>query len=182
MRDKNEVQIFTIGHSTHPVEVFTDLLKKQGITLLADIRRFPGSGKFPQFNQSALEQHLKNAGVDYLHLSALGGRRGVSVPEGVNRWKNPSFRAYAEYMKTPEFETGIQQLQNLGRREPTAYMCSEGVWWRCHRALVSDVLKARGWDVEHIMPGGQIQEHPYTSPARPEAGKVYYSDNAEESK
>lgn len=168
--------IYTIGHSTHSLDEFIGMLKSFGIRELIDIRSFPGSRKFPQFNKENLKISLEKNGISYRHIEALGGRRKRQENSKNNRWQNDSFRGYADYMETENFEKAITQLENTASRKPTAYMCSEAVWWRCHRSMVSDYLKAKGWKVLHIMSAGKAEEHPYTSPARVINGKVFYSD------
>lgn len=171
-----EKTIFTIGHSTHSAEVFLKMLEKQEIENLVDIRRFPGSRNFPHFNQESLKKILKSNGIQYTHMEELAGRRKIQNNSKNHRWKNASFRAYADYMETQEFQSGIQKLEEIALKNPTAYMCSEAVWWRCHRSLVSDYLKASGWNVIHIMAVDKTEKHPYTSPARIQNGKVLYYD------
>ncbi len=166
--------VYTIGHSTHPLETFLSMLQSFGITFLADIRRFPASRKYPHFNKLTLEESLHNAGIRYLHMPALGGRRQPRPDSKNTAWRSASFRGYADYMETPEFHDAIQQLQSLALSEKLAYMCSEAVWWRCHRALVSDFLKTHGWQVLHIMDTSKSTEHPYTSAARESQGKLFY--------
>jgi len=168
--------IYTIGHSTHPIEVFISMLQSFSIELVADIRNFPGSRRYPQFNKDNLEQSLKHAGIDYIHMKELGGRR-KPLPNSINtNWRNDAFRGYADYMQTEEFNNAMKKLEDLASARRTAYMCSEAVWWRCHRALVSDYLKVRGWKVMHIMNVGKADEHPYTSAAKVVNGKLTYSD------
>ncbi|MBO9595376.1 MAG: DUF488 domain-containing protein [Niabella sp.] len=152
------------------------MLQSFNIRMLADIRRFPGSRKFPQFNSEALEAMLKSNGIGYVHLEALGGRRKVQEHSRNDRWRNASFRGYADYMETPEFKAGIAALEAFALKQPTACMCSEAVWWRCHRSLVADYLKAKGWKVLHIMATGKAEEHPYTAPARVVGNHVFYFD------
>ena len=169
------MKIFTIGHSTHPIADFIAMLKSFHIQVLADIRSMPGSRKYPWFNQYALDASLKEAGIRYIHLPALGGRRKPR-PDSVNTaWRSKSFMGYADYMETTEFKTGIEELERLATNERVAYMCSEAVWWRCHRALVSDYLKVRGWEVLHIMAIDKSTEHPYTLPAHPVQGDLFYT-------
>ena len=141
------------------MEAFIGMLQSFGIEMLSDIRRFAGSRKYPQFNQEN-----------------LGGRRKVQKDSKNNRWRNESFRGYADYMETAEFEKAIVGLEKIAETQRTAYMCSEAVWWRCHRSMVSDYLKAKGWKVLHIMAKGKADEHPYTSPARVVGDCVLYSD------
>lgn len=168
--------IYTIGHSNHSLEEFLTMLQSFGIKVLADIRRLPGSRKFPQFDQEVLTISLAEAGIQYIYLAGLGGRRKVKKDSKNTRWNNDSFRGYADYMETEEFENAILKLEHIASEHPTAYMCSEAVWWRCHRSMVSDYLKAKHWTVLHIMAKGKMQEHQYTSPARIVDDHVYYSD------
>src|SRR5690349_16505641 len=132
--------VYTIGHSTHAIEVFISMLQSFSIELVADIRNFPGSRRYPQFNKDNLEISLQQAGINYIHLKELGGRR-KPLPNSINtNWRNEAFRGYADYMQTDEFKNGMIKLEELASKQRTAYMCSEAVWWRCHRALVSDYL------------------------------------------
>lgn len=165
--------IYTIGHSTRPIEVFISMLQSFNIELVADIRRFPGSRRYPQFNADSLAASLRAADINYVHMPELGGRR-KPLPDSPNTaWKNDAFRGYADYMMTDEFKTAVGELEKLGREQNTAYMCSEAVWWRCHRALVSDYLKAEGWTVMHIMDISKATEHPYTAPAREAQARLF---------
>ena len=167
--------IWTIGHSTRTLDEFLDLLALQRIELLADVRSHPGSRKFPHFNRGALEPALEGAGVAYRHFPELGGRRRA-LPDSANSiWRNASFRGYADYMETPPFRDGIDRLLAAARACRTAIMCSEAVWWRCHRSMIADDLKARGLRVLHILSATKIQEHPYTSAARLVEGRLSYS-------
>lgn len=158
--------IWTIGHSTHTLEELVAMLNSFEIKLLADIRSFPGSRKFPQFNKENLEVSLPENGIEYVHLKKLGGRRKVNPASKNISWRHLAFRAYADYMETSDFKEGIEELEKIAQRQRTAYMCSEAVWWRCHRSMVSDYLKSKGWKVMHIMAIEKEEEHPYTSPAK----------------
>lgn len=168
--------IYTIGHSTRSLEEFLNMLQSFDIKILADIRSLPGSRKYPQFNKENLNVSLENVGIQYMHLANLGGRRKVKKDSKNNRWNNVSFKGYADYMETEEFKNAIVKLEHIALDQPTAYMCSEAVWWKCHRSMVSDYLKAKGWTVLHIMAIQKVQEHKYTSPARIVDGNVLYSD------
>ena len=168
--------IYTIGHSTRSLAEFLDMLQSFDIKIIADIRSLPGSRKFPQFDKENLKISLEEAGTQYIHLADLGGRRKVKKDSKNNRWNNDSFRGYADYMETKEFESAIFKLEHIALEQPTAYMCSEAVWWRCHRSMISDYLKAKGWTVLHIMATGKVQEHKYTTPARIVDDNVFYSD------
>ncbi len=167
--------IWTIGHSTHSLGEFIDMLKSFQIEVVADVRSFPGSRKFPQFNKESLEVSLSESGFRYVHLKNLGGRRKVNPNSKNTAWRHPAFRGYADYMETETFREGIKALEDIAIRQRTAYMCSEAVWWRCHRSMVSDYLKAEGWKVMHIMNVEKVDEHPYTQPARIVDGRLNYS-------
>lgn len=169
--------VYTIGHSTHSLDEFIAMLQSFRIKILADIRGLPGSRKFPQFDKENLEISLKENNIQYIHLKELGGRRKVHKDSKNNRWRNTSFRGYADYMETEGFEKGIAELEATALQAPTAYMCAEAVWWRCHRSMVSDYLKAKGWTVLHIMAVGKAEEHSYTSPARVAGNHVFYYDD-----
>jgi uncharacterized protein (DUF488 family) len=174
--------IWTIGHSTHSFEVFAAMLLSFKIELVADIRNFPGSRKFPQFNKEALEISLPQNNIQYIHLKNLGGRRKVNPGSENTAWRNLAFRSYADYMETTAFKEGIKYLEKTALKQRTAYMCSEAVWWRCHRSLVSDYLKVHHWTVMHIMGIGKEQEHPYTAPARIVNGELSYEQELKENK
>ncbi len=168
--------IYTIGHSTRTIAEFLDILHSFGIKTLIDIRRMPGSRKFPQFDQESLQISLEEVGIQYIYSADLGGRRKVKKDSKNTRWNNDSFRGYADYMETAEFENAVAELEQIAIQKPTVYMCSEAVWWRCHRSMVSDYLKAKTWIVIHIMGIGKSQEHTYTKPARVVDDQVYYFD------
>lgn len=168
--------IWTIGHSTRSEDEFIAILKGFDIQTLVDIRHYPGSKRYPHFNKDTLKQSLENKDINYVHLVDLGGRRKPIPGSMNNRWRHEAFRGYADYMSTGAFQAAIQELQEGALKKNTAYMCSEAVWWQCHRALVSDYLKIRGWQVLHIMNATKTQEHPYTSAARIDAGALRYDD------
>ncbi len=167
--------LWTIGHSTRSLDEFIALLKDNDIEVLADVRHFPGSRKYPHFNIERLRQSVQDAGIDYESFTELGGRRKV-VPDSPNTaWRHPAFRGYADYMQTQQFHDGIERLKALAVKRRTAIMCSEAVWWRCHRGLISDVFKLHGTRVLHIMGPGAPAEHPYTSAAHVANGRLGYS-------
>ena len=168
--------LWTIGHSTHTLDVFIEMLQSFNIELLADIRRFPGSRKFPQFNKDSLEKSIAENKIEYTHLENLGGRRKVKPDTENTTWRNASFRGYADYMETPQFKEGLETLEKLALQKRTAIMCSEAVWWRCHRSMVSDALKVQGWKVMHIMGVDKAQEHPFTQPAKIVDGELSYKE------
>jgi uncharacterized protein (DUF488 family) len=166
--------IWTIGHSSRSWEEFLALLRAHRIEAIADVRRFAGSRRFPQFGRDQLPGRLRAAGIDYIAIDELGGRRRP-VPDSPNTvWRNPSFRAYADHMASAEYATGRAQLLSLAQRLRTAILCSEAVWWRCHRSLIADDLKAAGIEVLHIMGEGRATEHPYTSAASVREGRLVY--------
>jgi uncharacterized protein (DUF488 family) len=167
--------LFTIGHSTHPLDEFLNQLARHRIEALADIRRFPGSRKYPHFNRDRLARALPEAGIEYRWLEALGGRRKKAGGSSRNLGlRNESFRNYAEYMSTPEFHEAVEQLLDLARHKRTALLCSEGLFWRCHRRLVCDYLLVRGLTVQHIMPSGELRPHTLTPGAKIEGGQLSY--------
>ena len=168
--------IFTIGHSTHPLERFLELLGTHQIAIVADVRSFPSSRKWPHFNQEAIAESLACAKVEYRWIKQLGGRRhGKRTDSPHTAWQHPAFRSYADYTESAEFAAGLAELIELAARARTAYMCSEGLWWRCHRRIISDHLLVRGWRVEHIMPTGKLSAHELAPFARVIDGQVVYS-------
>ncbi|MGE3108944.1 MAG: HVA1 family protein [Phycisphaerales bacterium] len=173
--DGRSLSIWTIGHSTRTSGEFIDLLHQFRISALVDVRHFPGSRRFPHFHESALRRSLTNSGTQYEHLVELGGRRPVRPDSHNIAWRNASFRGYADYMETPPFRAGVDRLLEIARSSRTAIMCSEAVWWRCHRSMIGDYLKVMGVRVLHILGPTQLQEHPYTSAARLVNGQLSYA-------
>jgi uncharacterized protein (DUF488 family) len=171
------MRLWTIGHSTRKIEQFVSLLEENGIKLVVDVRSLPGSKRYPQFNKEALAQSLREHGIYYEHLPELGGRRKPRPDSRNTAWRNASFRGYADWMETEEFQKGIERLVDLTSKVgPAAIMCAEGVWWRCHRALISDYLKVRGIEVIHIVDANKTEPHPYTSAARMVDGALSYTN------
>ena len=168
-------EIFTIGHSTRSLEEFLELLHNFGVEKLVDVRRFPGSKRFPHFNQEKLRESMPANNILYQHIEDLGGRRKTNKESVNTGWRLLSFRGYADFMETETFKKAAKELEELGSQSKVAYMCAEAVWWSCHRALISDYLKIRGWRVNHIMGPNKITEHPYTKPAAIINGKLNYS-------
>lgn len=166
--------IFTIGHSTHPIDQFVHLLHTHGVEQLIDIRTVPRSRTNPQFNRDTLPGSLQAAGIGYLHMPALGGLRRARADSPNTAWRNASFRGYADYMQTPEFAAAIESLIELAGGRQVAIMCAEAVPWRCHRSLVADALSARGIPVEDILSAGRRQPHKLTPFARVEGTRVWY--------
>jgi uncharacterized protein (DUF488 family) len=152
------------------------MLHSFNIDTLVDVRSFPGSRRYPQFNKAELELSMPLNNIEYLHLKELGGRRKPSPDSKNTRWRHPAFRAYADYMASEDFNSALGQLEVLAKEKRVAYMCSEAVWWRCHRGLISDALKSKGWEVMHIMGISKAQEHPYTSAAIFQKGQLSYTD------
>jgi len=188
------MRIWTIGHSTRTIDEFISLLKENKINLLADVRTWPGSKRYPHFNKDALATSLSEQGIRYEHFPELGGKR-KSKPDSRNTaWRNASFRGYADYMETEQFQNGIERLLNIaGQGAATwavaekrydgseavtpcaiAIMCAEAVWWRCHRSLIADCLKARGVEVLHVLGANKVDPHPYTPAARIVNGELSY--------
>lgn len=165
--------IYTIGHSTRSLDEFFALLERSSIEFLVDVRAFPGSRRYPHFNREALESSLRDVQIGYLHCPSLGGRRRASADGAPSAWRNDSFRAYAEYMRTTAFHEGLADLIRRGDASRTVIMCSEAVPWRCHRTLVSDALMGRGVAVEHIL-DGKNSPHQLTSFAVVTNGEVSY--------
>lgn len=166
--------LWTVGHSTRAIGEFVDLLTGHGITRIADVRRFAGSRRHPHFGPDALAGALAGARIGYTAIPALGGRRKPRPDSPHGAWRNDAFRGYADHMETPEFATGARELAALARGERVATMCAEGVWWRCHRALIADVFKASGWQVLHVLGPAEPREHPYTPVARIVDGRLTY--------
>lgn len=171
---RHENTIWTIGHSTHSETEFLEMLQSFEIGALADVRSYPGSKRYPHFNKDHLAHFLPKHHIGYHHLRDLGGRRKTSKDSENTAWRLPAFRGYADYMQTPEFKVAIGELEAIALKKRTAYMCAEAVWWSCHRSLISDYLKSTGWTVMHIMGIGKAEEHPYTSAATIENGKLRY--------
>jgi uncharacterized protein (DUF488 family) len=188
------MRIWTIGHSTRTIDEFISLLKANEINLLADVRAWPGSKRYPHFNKDPLAESLSAQGIRYEHFAELGGKR-KSKPDSRNTaWRNASFRGYADYMETQQFQKGIERLLHIAGQGAAAWaagevkhdgweavtpcriaiMCAEAVWWRCHRSLVADYLKARRVEVLHVLGANKVDSHPYTPAARIVNGELSY--------
>lgn len=168
-------QIWTIGHSNLPLEAFLCVLETYGVQAIVDVRRHPGSRRLPQFGREALQKSLADVGIEYRWLPGLGGRR-KAAPDSPNiAWRNASFRGYADHLATDEFASGLAELIDFAAYKRVAIMCAEVLWWRCHRALISDVLRVRGFEVTHIMSSEHSVAHPFTSAARIVDGELRYS-------
>ncbi len=170
--------LYTVGHSTRSLDELVAVLEQAGVRVLADVRRFPASRRHPQFDRGSLEKELPRLGFRYLFLGeALGGRRKatLSVAESPNRaWQVDAFRNYADAMTSPEFLAAVGELEAVGRAAPTAYMCAEKPWWKCHRRILSDLLVARGWEVIHLLEPGKRAAHGLSEWARVKDGGVTY--------
>lgn len=156
------------------------MLTAHNIEALADVRRFPASRKFPHFNAITMDGVLRAHGIEYLPFTELGGRRRTRPDSHNTAWRSTAFRGYADFMETPEFAAGATRLMETASARRTAIMCSEAVWWRCHRGLVSDYFKVRGWEVLHIMSVSKADPHPYTSAATIVDGKLSYENSGEQ--
>jgi len=159
---KKPLTIFTIGHSTHPIEHFIELLRANGVEQLIDIRTIPKSRRNPLFNSDTLAESLRAARIRYVHMKDLGGLRHPRRDSVNTGWQNDSFRGYADYMQTDEFAAALARAIDLAKERPTALMCAEAVPWRCHRSLVSDALIARGIRVLEIITSADPREHKMT--------------------
>src|SRR5215213_2772472 len=168
------LKIWTVGHSTRSGEEFGQILIAHAIQVLVDVRTFPGSRRYPQFNKAALAESLTSLGITYRHEPRLGGRR-TPRPDSHNiAWRNAQFRGYADHIETDEFKRGVEDLLELAASARVAVMCAEAVWWRCHRSLIADYLKAAGHEVVHVLDESKTQEHPFTSAASTVDGKLSY--------
>lgn len=170
--------IYTIGHSTRPIEEFIDLLKSHGISQLVDIRTIPKSRHNPQYGQELLQQSLEETGISYVYLKALGGLRSSSKDSINDAWRNKSFRNYADYMQTDAFIEGVKELIQLASDKTTAIVCAEAVPWRCHRSLVSDALLVRGIESCEIISASSERPHKMTSFAVVDGTSITYPKSA----
>ena len=168
------MKIWTVGHSTRSGEEFTEILKAHEIEVLVDVRTYPGSRRYPQFNREALRERLSGLKIKYKHEPKLGGRRTPRKDSHNTAWRNAQFRGYADHMETDEFKSGVSELLELASQSRVAVMCAEAVWWRCHRSLIADYLKAEGHEVIHILDQKKVEEHPFTAAARIVDGKLSY--------
>jgi uncharacterized protein (DUF488 family) len=166
--------IWTVGHSSRTLEAFLEILAAHRIGAIADVRRFPGSRRYPWFASQALADSLPAHGIAYEWIPQLGGRRRVQPGSPNGGWRNASFQGYADHLASAEFEDGLGRALALAARARTALMCAEALWWQCHRALISDVLKFRGFEVTHILDAVKDVPHTYSSPARVDRGRLEY--------
>jgi len=166
--------IFTVGHGTRSFEELVELLRAHDVAEVADVRTVPRSRRNPQFNRETLDMTLRDAGLGYTHLAGLGGWRRPRADSVNTAWRNPSFRGYADYMLTDEFDEHLATLIVRSRAQRIAIMCAESVPWRCHRSLIADALMARGVPVQHILSVARAEPHALTRWARVEGTVVTY--------
>lgn len=171
----NETTVFTVGHSTRSIDDFLAILRAHRIVAVVDVRRFPASRRHPQFGRDALDEALRHAGIDYVHLSDLGGRRSPRPDSPNTSWRAAGFRGYADYMRTQPFRAALQQVVDLAAAKRVALMCAEAVPWRCHRQLIADALAARGHQVVHLLATDRTERHVLNPAARQleDGGLVY---------
>lgn len=180
--EATNARLLTIGHSTRSAEDFRALLEQHGVRRLVDVRRFPGSRRYPHFGAEALAESLGAIGIEYLHEPALGGRRSAADGLSPNTyWRSASFRAYADYMATQEFRQALDRLVELAQEKLTAIMCSEAVPWRCHRQLIADAVVVRGLEVVDIIDAKHASPHRLNEHARigPDEVLVYPANQKE---
>jgi uncharacterized protein (DUF488 family) len=175
LKQESQPIVLTVGHSTHPLEAFIDLLKAHSVTRLIDVRTVPRSRHNPQFNRDTFSDALESSGIRYMHVAGLGGFRHTSRESSSNRgWRNEAFRGYADYMQTPEFAENLADLIELAKQERVVLMCAEAVPWRCHRSLIADALLIRGVRVEEIISETRRQAHMLTSFAKVDGTSIIY--------
>jgi uncharacterized protein (DUF488 family) len=172
--------VFTIGHSTRTWKDFLELLRVHGIERVVDVRSIPRSRHYPQFNRKTISAKLRGARIGYVHLRRLGGLRHARRDSPNMGWRNASFRGFADYMQTPEFEEGLLRLIKLAKQKRSAIMCAEAVPWRCHRSLIADALTVRGILAAHIVSGKRVQVHTLTSFGRVQGDRIIYPEAAAE--
>ncbi len=171
-------EIWTIGHSTRSLDELLGLLAEHGIEAVADVRRYPGSRRWPQFAQDALRGSLEARELAYVWFPELGGRRTARPDSPNTAWRSAAFRGYADYMATEAFAEGLDRLVSLALGLRTCVLCAEAVWWRCHRGLIADALRWIGFEVIHILGPGSAVRHPWTPAARIVGGRLTYAGAA----
>jgi uncharacterized protein (DUF488 family) len=169
------VTVWTVGHSTREIDEFLSIVKAHDIELIADVRRFPGSRRLPQFEAGALEAALGRRGVAYRWFEALGGRRRPDPASKNLSWHHRAFRAYADHVASEEFATGLSELLMLAPGLRTAVMCAEVLWWRCHRRIIADVLVSLSVPVIHIRDASKVELHELVAPAQLSNGQLSYA-------
>lgn len=173
-RGRRKIRVFTVGHSTRSREELLEILRRHGVELLADVRRFPASRRHPHFSRGQLSQALREVGIDYLWLEPLGGRRSGRRRSPHTAWQTPGFAAYADHMETAEFREAMETLLVRARAEATALLCAEALPQRCHRRLIADWLTARGIEVVHLLDAGRSERHELPPFARLEGERLVY--------
>lgn len=171
-----EQAVLTVGHSNHEPDRFIDLLEGQGVRTLIDVRRFPGSRRVPWTRSEELESRLGAAGIEYVHMESLGGRRRPVDDSPNGAWRVRQFQGYADHMNTDEFRAGLKALEDAARARRVAVMCAEALWWRCHRRLIADALLVNGRQVFHLDGRGDLHEHALTEFAKVDGGTLTYPD------
>jgi len=167
-------EIFTVGHSNHPLEKFLAILRAHGVSRVVDVRRYPASRKWPHFGAAALAESLAAEGIDYEGFPDLGGRRRPRPDSPHTAWRNEAFRGYADFMDTPEFASALERALRLARERPSALLCAEALPWRCHRGLIADTLVARDWRVGDIVSESEVRDHRLPAFARTQGDRVIY--------
>jgi uncharacterized protein (DUF488 family) len=170
--------VWSIGHGTRPLEELLAVLRQAGTAALADVRSAPGSRRHPQFGQSTLASSLADAGIEYVHLRGLGGRRDAAPDSPHVALKVDAFRGYADHMASAEFAADYTRLDALAHEKKTAFMCAETLWWRCHRRLLSDRLTVDGWTVMHLLAPAKSEPHRMWDVARVVDGRLIYDGGA----
>lgn len=174
MKLETPSSIATVGHSNRSLDDFLALLQSHGITRILDVRRYPASRKWPHFNAASLAESLPAAGIDYVGLPHLGGRRRPRPDSPHRAWRDESFRGFADFMDTPEFAAGLGEVETLASERPSALMCAEALPWKCHRSLIADALVARGWEVRDLVSEREARPHRIPKFARVEGRRVIY--------
>jgi uncharacterized protein (DUF488 family) len=171
-------QVWSVGHGTRPVAELVAVLNEAGIKVLADVRSIPGSRRHPQFGRSALTSSLADAGIEYVHLRGLGGRRDATPDSPHIALKVDAFRGYADHMASEEFAADYERLEALAHEKPTAFMCAETLWWKCHRRMLADRLTIDDWSVVHVLAPGKSEPHLLWDVARVVKGRLVYDGGA----
>lgn len=172
------MRIWSVGHGTRTIDELLEILREAGIVTLVDVRSFPGSRRHPQFGASALRESATEAGIAYMHLRGLGGRREPRPGSPHTALRVAAFRAYADHMATAEFQEDLVRLEAVAAVTRTAYLCAETLWWRCHRRMLSDLLTVRGWEVVHLLGPGKSEPHRLWDVARVADGRLVYDGGA----
>lgn len=166
--------IYTVGHSVHSIEGFVSILQSFEIKCLVDVRRYPGSKRLPQFNKSVLSDSLLKSGINYLHMEPLGGMRKQNENSKNLSYRNPAFIGYADYMETLGFEIAINKLQDIANKMSTSYMCAEQNWKHCHRSMISEYLRKKGWEIIHISAKSEAKKHDFVTSCKSVQHKLVF--------